>query len=80
MMRKRGREAVFIIVNNEIRCRWETEKERGGRAMMERNPKHKTGLEGTAWIRSCVDAIHWIPFPAVLHAYMLRPKRELRGC
>lgn len=40
--------------------------------MMERNPKRKTGLEGTAWIRSRIDAIHWISFSTVLHAYILR--------
>jgi hypothetical protein len=60
MMQKRGREAVFITATTRSDADGKQKRERGERAMMERNPKHKTGLEGTAWIRSCIDAIHWI--------------------
>lgn len=80
-MQRRGREAVFITATTKSDADGNRKGERGERAMLERKAKHKTGLEGTAWIRSITDAIQWI-LPhlssAVLHAYMVRPKKGLR--
>jgi hypothetical protein len=63
-----GEKAVFIRARTRSDADGKQRRERGERAMMERNPKQKTGLEGTAWIRSMIDAIHWISFSTVLHA------------
>jgi hypothetical protein len=52
MMRKRGREAVFIIVNNEIRCRWETEKRKRGKSDDGTKPKTQNRIG-----RNSVDSI-----------------------